>query len=200
MVHKTPDKSQVHIRLSSWMANGVDVLSAKLGMTVSDIVRMAVNDMIKKELDSGELALLRDEWPKDQLVKTYIAKGRAVSFSSDNKDSFSEIAAADSESEEDKRRVIEGVVKHFLIDQRMDEWVDQAIKTKENEIVILKQKIRDLQKVGKRKQVKKIEEEVQKIEQLLTTLKMKAHYRGGRESGKLKLGNRNVHTPVNQQK
>ena len=54
MVHKIKESSQIHMRLSPWMYNQLDVLSERLGMTISDCIRMAINDLIKKECTANE--------------------------------------------------------------------------------------------------------------------------------------------------
>lgn len=42
------------MRLSPWMYNQLDALSERLGMTISDCIRIAANDLIKKECTTNE--------------------------------------------------------------------------------------------------------------------------------------------------
>jgi hypothetical protein len=51
MSPKDKDGQMVHVKLSNYMYNGLEVVCAKLGMTKSDVIRMGINNVIKKELE-----------------------------------------------------------------------------------------------------------------------------------------------------
>lgn len=79
MRYKTKDKTTMHIRLSRFLYNGLDVLSAKLDMSMSEIVRMAIYEYIKNNFDKKEIDILSD---RDDVVSEWVdmyrrEKGRA---------------------------------------------------------------------------------------------------------------------------
>lgn len=65
MACKTKDKYRLHLRLSPWVYNGVDYVSTKYGMTVSDVVRIALTDYIKKEVPKTDQDHLVDDLTVD---------------------------------------------------------------------------------------------------------------------------------------
>jgi hypothetical protein len=78
MTAKAKDEYRIHLRFSRWMYNGIDVLSAKLGMTVSDVIRSAVNDLIRKELKQSEQSNLTDEDEVGYMIGEYRERGESL--------------------------------------------------------------------------------------------------------------------------
>jgi hypothetical protein len=70
MIYKTKDKTTIHVRLSQLLYNGCDVMSAKLGMSMSEIVRMAIYNYLKENFNKTELNILSD---RDDLVDEWVA-------------------------------------------------------------------------------------------------------------------------------
>jgi metal-responsive CopG/Arc/MetJ family transcriptional regulator len=69
------DKSQVNVRLSHFLLNGIDILGAKLGMSRSEILRLATYIFIKEHFTKQEmdvLASINDEYEHEWCEKTVI--------------------------------------------------------------------------------------------------------------------------------
>jgi len=56
------------IRLSPWMFKGLSILSIKLSMDYNNLIRTAINDMLKKELSQKEMEII----PVDKKVSAYL--------------------------------------------------------------------------------------------------------------------------------
>jgi len=54
------NSQMVHLRLSNYMYNGLNVIKNKNGMTISSLVRSGINDVLKKELSQKELNKLKN--------------------------------------------------------------------------------------------------------------------------------------------
>lgn len=70
MRYRTKDKSILNVRLSHFLYNGLDVMSAKLGMTKSEVVRMALYNLFKDNFNSQEMDKIASD---DQFVDEWIA-------------------------------------------------------------------------------------------------------------------------------
>lgn len=81
MPYRTKDKTTMHIRLSHFLYNGLDVASAKLDMSMSEVVRMAIYEWLKSNFTKKELDYFsfRDD-VVDELVDAYREKGRSGSI------------------------------------------------------------------------------------------------------------------------
>lgn len=81
MKHKTKDKTTMHTRLSHFLYNGLDVTSAKLNMSMSEVVRMSIYEWLKNNYNKKELDCFaeRDDIV-DELIASYRNKGRAGSI------------------------------------------------------------------------------------------------------------------------
>lgn len=78
MPYKTKDKTTIHIRLSHFLYNGLDVSSAKLDMSMSEIVRMAIYEWLKNNYTKKELDWFSDRDDMvEALIEGYREKGRA---------------------------------------------------------------------------------------------------------------------------
>jgi hypothetical protein len=60
MTPKENEIQMVHVMLPRYMYNGLEVLSAKLGMNINDLIRMGINNVLKKELTKKERNDLTD--------------------------------------------------------------------------------------------------------------------------------------------
>ncbi len=146
MVYKSAEQSMVHIRLSPWMYQHITQIADRLGMTLSDVIRMGINEIIKKE-GSTTAALSPLHTPAS--VDPYKRR------------SYTKIKDTD-------RSQFEQRLKEMLTEQNIEEWVAQAIKTIQKEIEILQAKIQEYKQKGKTKEVERLERELTKLQQSLS--------------------------------
>jgi Arc/MetJ-type ribon-helix-helix transcriptional regulator len=88
MTPKENETQMVHVRLSRYMYNGLEVLSAKLGMNISDLIRMGINNVLKKELTKKERNDLTDNELTNFLLMEY--KKDNPNFNSNDNDSYND--------------------------------------------------------------------------------------------------------------
>jgi len=68
--YRFKDKSQVNIRLSHFLINGIDILGAKLDMSRSEIARLAIYEFVKGHFTKQEMDVLAD---RDDVVEEWVA-------------------------------------------------------------------------------------------------------------------------------
>lgn len=129
----------VHLRLSPWMYLGVNTLSEKLGMTVSDVIRMGINEIIKKE---SPLPREKSSVPSEE-------------------------SPLEPEVEEEKQKQIEEYIRSMLTDAKVQEWINQVMTTLQHEIHIIEQKIEKMRQIGETDTVIHLEKELQKLKKQL---------------------------------
>jgi len=77
MARRTKDKTRIEFRSSPWMYNGIDIVATKYGMTMSDVIRLGIKEVIEKELNEKELSSLLDDSKVDRIIEGYTIKGRS---------------------------------------------------------------------------------------------------------------------------
>lgn len=55
------NEQMVHVRLSKYMYAEIKHVSKKLGMTISDVIRLGINEVIKKELTKQEQENIKEK-------------------------------------------------------------------------------------------------------------------------------------------
>jgi len=69
MKFKTVDKSQFNVRLSHFLLNGLDIISAQLGMNRSEVMRLSLYNLLKDTYDKKDLDIFAG---RDDVVEEWV--------------------------------------------------------------------------------------------------------------------------------
>jgi hypothetical protein len=173
------------------MYDGVASVSRKLGMTSSDVIRMGINEIIKKELAHEELLDLGRDTIEGTIPELSHPPQKAISQESSQKPLYLDRSMKKQFSKGDFEREIGNRIKEYIqrsiIEKNLAEWKTEAIKTIENEIQILQQKIRDFKRRGDENLAENLEAEIKKLRKMLVDRYGVQYQEGTGGGGALKL-------------
>ena len=69
MVYRRVNKSQFNVKLSHFLFNGLDIISAQIGMNRSEVMRLALYNLLRQTYDNKDLDIMAS---RDDVVEEWI--------------------------------------------------------------------------------------------------------------------------------